>query len=252
MKNMTSKASVIAIALSSPAFAALYTSGHGDIGVGYEDEGSGFELHPHWHLGPNAVVDTNPVGNAPDGEEFDAGDITAEVASSLLISMPNDAALIAGTGVAAGGDLWRLPQSEIAGVPFLGIATEELGPADWTGDITFELGSVTSPTGSGNFSIWQTDGLGTPTFYFSTANEAGTANGDNTVDLAPGAHAHYNYGFSEAGDWDVELIISGTHVTDGLQTATETFSFNVVPEPTSALLGALGALSFVLRRNRRA
>lgn len=241
---------VVSVGVGSPAFAALYTSGHGDIGVGYEDEETPgtFELHPHWHLGSTAVVDGAPVGNAPDGEEFDAGDITAAVTTAN--TAPNNATFNDGTGVAAGATIWTLPQGSTPGVPFLGIATEELTPADWVGSITFELGAVTSPSGSGHFSLWQSDGLGGLSFFWSTNNELGTVNGDNTLLMAAGGHDHFNYGFSEQGTWDVEITVSGEHVDDGVVSTTETFSFSVVPEPTSALLCGLGALGFLARRRR--
>ncbi len=50
--------------------------------------------------------------------------------------------------------------------------------------------------------------------------------------------------------WEVELSVSGMLNGTDLLTDTETFSFQVgsVPEPSTALLGLLGALSLVRRR----
>lgn len=50
--------------------------------------------------------------------------------------------------------------------------------------------------------------------------------------------------------WQVELKVSGLLNGTDLLTDTETFSFQVgsVPEPSTALLGLLGALSLFRRR----
>ncbi len=236
------------LALSSPAFSALYSSGHGDVGIAYEDEGSGPEFFFHYHLASTATVDGMTVGNPPDGQEYEPSEITVNVAESTRVTMPNNTALNTGTGVAAGGDLWILPASQNVAVPFLGIATEELD-SDF-GDITFALGAVTSPSGTGNFSLWDIGSFGSPSFRFSTNDPSGTLNGDNTLIMGTGNHAHFNWGFSEAGTWNVEMTVSGTHVDDGFLSSTRNFTFAVVPEPTSALLLSLGSL--VLLRRRRA
>ncbi|MFP4156588.1 MAG: choice-of-anchor M domain-containing protein [Opitutales bacterium] len=226
------------------ANAQLWTSGHGDIGVALHDEGSGPEFHLHTHLHSGAVVDGSPL--AAD-EEYDAGSITINVPLITKTSAPSDPALTAGTGAASGEDLWVLPQNNPGSdpIPFLGIATEELEPADWSSDITFTLGTVTSPSGTGDFSIWQPDGVGGFDFSFSTEN------GSNTFDQAAGVHDHFNYGFTEAGTWQVEITASGTHLTEGSLTDTQTFSFNVVPEPSSfAALAGMAALGFAAARRR--
>lgn len=238
------------LALSSPAFSAVYSAGHGDIGIAYEDERSGPVFFFHYHLGSTATLDGSPVGNAPDGLEFEPSDITLLVPQSTMLTMPNNPTLNSGTGVAAGGSIWILPRDEASGVPFLGFATEELVQAEWTGGITFALGAVTSPSGSGNFSLWSPGSLGGFDFQFSTNNPSGTANGNNTFALSIPTHRHYDLGFSEVGTWDIEMTVSGTHVADGFQSSTRNFSFTVVPEPTSALLVSLGSL--VLLRRRRA
>ena len=233
--------------LISPSIAALYSADHGDIGIAYEDEGDGPEFFLHYHLGENAILDGSPVGNAPDGEEFEPGDITTVVPASTQATMGSTTVLNTGTGVADGSPIWILPQGDNPGVPFLGIAAEELDASLFPGGVTFSLGSVTSPSGSGHFSLWQQSGISTPEFFFST-NSPGDTTAGNELSMNSGAHDHFNYGFSEPGMWEVELTVSGTHSTEGLLTDTETFSFQVVPEPSTALLGALGALGLLRRR----
>jgi len=241
LKNiLTISTSIIGV---SAASALNFSSGHGDIGIAYEDEGSGPEFFFHYHLEASS--------NLGEGE-FEASDITTIVPASQLTAAPNNPTLNLMTGTTPGSDLWTLPQSEVGGVPFLGIATEELDPADFPGTVTFELDSVTSPSGLGDFSLWQADGLGGFDFFFSTANEAGTENGDNTRQASVGVHDHYNWGFTEPGLWTLEMTVSAVHVTDGLLSSTETFAFNVVPEPSSyAIIVGLGAMAISLVRRRQ-
>lgn len=234
-----------ALLLATSAQAQLWTVGHGDIGVALHDDGHGPEFHLHAHLHSGAVVDGTPL--AADAE-YDANAITINVPLLTKIVAPANTALTAGTGAATGADLWVLPQGNPGSdpIPFLGIATEELVPADWTTDITFTLGTVTSPSGSGDFSIWQPDGIGGFNFYFSTEN------GNNTLDQLAGVHDHFNYGFTEAGLWQIEITASGTHATEGPLADTQTFQFQVVPEPSAfAAISGVFALGFVLLRRLR-
>ncbi|HBR93604.1 MAG TPA: hypothetical protein DEA90_05505 [Opitutae bacterium] len=236
------------LALASTAQAVTWTEGHGDLGVALED-GTDFHFHVHLHTG--AIVDGVAL---TEDEEYDAGDIAINVALTQKISAPNNAALNAGTGAAEGDDLWALPQSNTPGVPFVGIASEELVISEWS-DITFTLGTVTSPSGNGDFSLWQGDGYGGSTFFFSTADASLTLNGNNTLIVGPGGHDHYNFGFTEAGTWLVEMTVSGTLDTLDFMSDTQTFTFNVVPEPSSyaAIAGMLAlACGIARRRTHRA
>jgi len=222
-----------------------WTSGHGDIGVALEDDGDGPEFHLHAHLHSGAVVDG--VALIAD-EEYDAGNIITTVPLLTKISAPNNPALTAGTGAATGANLWILPQSNPGAdpIPFLGLGTEELSSGDWSGDITFTFGTITSPSGSGDFSVWQS-GVGGPEFDFSTED------GTNSLSQGAGLHDHFNLGFTEAGMWTVELTAAGTHNTLGALSDTQTFQFNVVPEPSSysALLGLISLGLVCARRKSR-
>jgi surface-anchored protein len=227
--------------------AQLYTEGHADVGFGYEDEGGGFELHPHWHahndeVGEEAIVD----GSISPVEEYDAGDIIAVVPGSSASVAANNAAFNIGTGVAPGSTYWFLPQTGAGGTPFLGLGAGELTSTDWIGGtIDITLGAVNSPSGSGHFSLYQFDGAFN--FYMSTADV-----GSNTgVTLNAGDHDHYSWAFTETGTWLIDFTASGTHVSDGFQSATETFAFNVVPEPSAfTAISGIFAIGLVLLRRR--
>ena len=142
------------------------------------------------------------------------------------------------------------------GTPFVGHATEELTPADWTGNITLQIVEVASPSGSGTYSLF--NGLLGPFFTASVTDDPGgdivNASGD-TFTMAPGIHTHFNIGFTEPGHWKVTYQVSGTHNVDGLVSDTGTFEFKVVPEPMTVSLMAVGCAVLMvgaLRRRRAA
>lgn len=212
-----------------------YTSGHADIAV--KLDGSKLELHIH---ADGAVID----GTARFDEEFALDEVSITHSGSPVITRPEGTQWDF-TGAAQGEPLYVLPQTENTSLPFLGWATEEVGLAsDWTGGITFALVNVTGPA---HFSAWQTDGFGTITPWYSTADNTVS----NEVTLSIGTHAHANIGFTEIGLYEVTLKAFGTHTTHGELEDTATFTFEVIPEPASLALLAAGGL-LMLRRRRRA
>lgn len=235
-----------------------YTAGHADIAVAY-DAG---QLFLHYHFGSNAVVNGTPLST---DAEFDHGDATTIVPQSWSSgSQSSPFPRPAGSqwdfiGNAAGDPVWILPQTSVSGVPFLGIATDDLDPADWTGPITWSVTGLnyTGP-GNGQFSTRQ-QGLSNPTVFASTADGL-----PDSWTQGTGSHDHFFYGFTALGTYDVQFTASGTHATDGLRADTATFRFQVgpqavpeppqvVPEPSSlALLGSgVGAAALVRAWRRK-
>lgn len=196
---------------------STWTSGHGDIGVAYHDG----ELEVHLHLHEGAVVDGTML---EDDLEPDPATTLIAVSNAAIVTSTEE--LEAGTGVHEGENLWVLPATNRAGLPFLGLGAEELDPADWTGDIRLSLAGVSSPSGTGHFAVYQADGLGGYDFAMSTALGGITA--ADHADLSAGAHDHYAFSFSEEGVWKVTFVASGTHVTEGeLTSEPVTFTFVV-------------------------
>lgn len=217
-----------------------FTAGHGDIGVAYD---GGLELH--WHLGDGApaIVDGLPVND----QEYGPDEIKAVVPGVSNFNRPAGAAFNF-IGNAAGELTYYLPESETPGVPYLGLATEELSPGDWTTPITWTINSVTGSgvTAGGQFSIFQD--LSSPTVFASTFS--GLLNFNTPI----GGHTHFNYGFTQPGVYDVAFTVSGTHILDGPQLDSGTFRFDVtaVPEPTSIGGALVLAGTWVMRRRRPA
>ena len=219
--------------------AATLTSGHVDaIGIGYVS-GVGFE--PHSHASAGTVIDGSAL---LADEEYEPGDLTIQVAGTF--TRPSDT-VWAPTGVPSGESLGYLSEVEVPGEPFIGLGAEELTPADWSSAITIKLTGIITPPGA-YFSLWQTDTFGDPTFYMSTFEGDGTED-KYEMNLGLGDHEHFGWGFTKIGDYALTFDISGTHVTDGFQSATATYNFSVVPEPSAALMSILG-MALLARRRR--
>jgi surface-anchored protein len=244
MNNKTNVALLTLVGSSlllNSAGANMWTAGHGDLGVEYKGAG---ELEPHWHLGEDnetVVIDGVSQSFGPTGTEFEAGDLTAQTNKTEVRQV---GAAWDFTGAAAGDTYYVFPQTDDPAVPYLGFGTEELDPADWSTDITLTL---TGFSGPGDFSLYTVDGFGAPTEFIST-------NGGITgsVSQAADEHTHYNWAFSALGTYSLTFQADGTHAVDGAATGAETFTFSVVPEPSSAglLLGVTGLVFAFIRRRR--
>jgi len=231
--------------------ASIFEFGHGDVGVGYE--AGDFDLHVHIEGG---TVD----GVAYPDEEFEADDIIVRVPYTTWQHSSVNGGRPAGSqwnpiGVGAGSAYWFLPQSNTGtggaaalNAPFLGFATEELDASEWTGNLTFTLLGLNGP---GHFSLWS-DGF-SPTFFMSTVDGI---SGADSFSIAPETHQHYNLGFTQPGVYELLFQVSGMHNDDGFVVGSGTYTFVVqgstVPEPSSVMLGLMGALFLkTLRRARK-
>ncbi len=147
---------------------------------------------------------------------FPGGELPVTGGNSLLINVPNTTGQvrIAGdafgqTGVAVGETFWRLPNNATdataESAPWMNISADESSAGQFVGgQVSINITSVTSPSGSGTCSVYSspstfinafTEGVGqTVGPYFILTGEA---NGEN----------YNHFAFSEPGLWTVQLTI---------------------------------------------
>jgi len=224
-KTLLLPLAILAAALPAHALDTL-SIGHADVGIAF-DLGA-FDLHVH--------DEENDVEYAPNAVLLQVNPQAYE----LIPNNPNFAFL----GTVGVDYIWRLPAVENVDLLYLGIGSEEITSGTLDGDVfTFSLISVTGP---GNFTLYQ-DGV-TPTVIFNSGNGI---TGADSVTLPTGGHAHYNWTFSEAGTYEIAFKADG--LDGGVPvTETATYTFTVVPEPSTAIFGAIGVAALAFRRQRRA
>lgn len=233
-------AAVLLLATSASA-QAVYTAGHGDLGIEYEDG----EFHSHWHIGAGATVNGSALSQ---DTEYEPASLIGFLQGTSAVSNANVAAAL---GVSTGTTVFRTGIT--AYPPNIGFGLEELTPSDWQdGTITLAL---TSFSGPGEVALSQTVNTIGTFVCFSSVGDGVTANSNNTWDFGVGGHQHLDWFFSQAGYHELTFSWTGTHLTDGLVTGSGTFGFQVgaIPEPSAfALLAGVFSLGLVsLRRPRR-
>jgi surface-anchored protein len=256
-------AASVGTALATPAY---YLSGHGDMGVVFHAEGAG-ALELHYHLiGTGSNLPTDPqlysngvvaLGNYIGYEPGHPGAWPADgirTVVPLAAQRSNPSSDIQATlGISGTSSYWRLPNSNEAGVPYFGIATEELAEdtgAAWS-NITFTLKTVEGP---GNVSVWKVLPEGGLDVLWQSYQGISTS---DVFTLTNDEHAHYVWAFSEPGIYMLGIEAAGSRTFDStttqFTTGTEVFTFQVVPEPGSLMLagiGCLGAAGFTWLRKR--
>jgi len=142
-------------------------------------------------------------------------------------------------GVAAGEPIYILPSSGVpTTLPYLGISTEHPSIAGLD-EITFTLTGFSGPAGS-TFNLYTSS-----TNIFMTGTNSSTT---GSVTLEIGDHQHYNWAFSHLGIYDLTLSFEDdTNTFFG----SSTFRFEIIPEPSTAILLLGGCVLFSLHRRCR-
>jgi surface-anchored protein len=206
------------------------SSGHADIfEVEFEQVGAN---KPTLHLGVHT-----------DAGHFEPADVLLEVTNSAYSST---SLFLSSITTILGANAWILPTDlEVAdslGLIEAGVARTGFPDAVPVRPVTFTMVAAGSAN-PGNFALFNSSSA---IRLSATGSEVGTSSFSITT-----GHIHYNWGFSAPGTYTFDLKASYTDADFGvLESATETFTFNVIPEPSSGTLLLIGLVGWVAARKR--
>jgi len=228
MKLILLTLTTVALAIVSPAAAQIYT-GHWDISAHEHDGELELELHKHDVPSTPEVL----LQGATIAYNFGANDKV-----DVTVGYSNNLGL-----------LYVSPATEALAdsrsMPFIGFSAEEL-PASFTGtEVAFIMtGFSYTGLGTGKFYMFEDDNL----FFSSTTDLSNYG----VFSVNVGQHSHGEFGFSDAGLYNVTLVAVGEN-GEPVSGVPATFTFNVVPEPSSGalLLAGMAAVAGLRRRIRR-
>jgi surface-anchored protein len=203
------------------------SSGHADIfEVEYEKIGTD---KPTLHLGVHT-----------DAGHFEPADVLLEVKNSAFSST---SLFLSSITTILGANAWILPvdleQADILSLIEAGVAKAGFPDA---GPVTFTMVAA-GAANPGNFALFNSSSA---IRLSATGSEVGTSSFSITT-----GHIHYNWGFSAPGTYTFDLKASYEDADFGvLESAVETYTFNVIPEPSSGALLLIGLAGWVAARKR--
>jgi surface-anchored protein len=203
------------------------SSGHADI----------FEVE-YEKIGPDKP--TLHLGVHTDAGHFEPADVLLEVKNSAFSST---SLFLSSITTILGANAWILPvdleQADILSLIEAGVAKAGFPDA---GPVTFTMVAA-GAANPGNFALFNSSSA---IRLSATGSEVGT----NIFSITTG-HIHYNWGFSAPGTYTFDLKASYTDADFGvLESAVETYTFNVIPEPSSGALLLIGLAGWVAARKR--
>ncbi|MBE8517325.1 TIGR03773 family transporter-associated surface protein [Amycolatopsis sp. H6(2020)] len=127
-----------------------------------------------------------------------------------------------------GDRIWQIPQTQQAGVLWLGWNTEEIKSTEAVGDVTWRLDKVDGP---GALAVFEFDPFGKPVPAFDS--------GDGVPDsyaVRLGTHAHGNWTFTKQGVYHVTFTHTAKLASGAQSSDQQTVTFAVGPvDPKQAL-----------------
>jgi len=207
-----------------------------------------FEMQIDYALSPGTPdagwqfsVSYNTSGDfsTPNGTiRLDTDDTTIVALPETELALPASVSI---PGFATSGDtIWLLPQSNNPGQIFLGLRT--IIPAgifqssingnyfpNPQGNIIIELIGLsgTGADAGGHFAMWETNGIGTVEMHFNSTD--GFDANDKLEPVPIGAHSHYNWAFTEPGNYAATFRASARinpGQPDAFQDTQGTFDLN--------------------------
>jgi surface-anchored protein len=225
----------ITVEVSGTLVAGNSAVSSGPVTYSFIVEGVLTDQHTDIQVVYNAAAGTNALSliarDVTDGNiDYPTNKVLLIVAEAAKLTLP------AGTPFGNEGDsLWAIPQSQEAGLLYLGTSAEGISSGIFNGPLTLRLKSVTGP---GNFFLWQADQFGG--FNIQMNSSDGISDADFHTQLI-GSHEHFNWGFTTNGVYFVTLQVSGQRVGETTNTfsAPATFRFDVLPLPANAPAASL-------------
>jgi surface-anchored protein len=241
--------------------AAVLTTEHADIAVNFSASLFGSATNP-WRLTVRNEDARIEYGGRREATA-DEIQVVLDAVEASRVEVPNDMRYsFLGP---QGREVYILPQTQEPDMLYLGTSSEnKTTQLDWQGvgvasnllvrgtaSGTFQNNRVNlrlaSFSGPGDFFLYSTNTFGDPTLFYNTAN--GLSLADNRQ-MSPGNHTHFNWAFTEPGEYTLGLIASGTLLNGTYSESDLTeFHFNVVPEPSASALALLGT-GLLARRKR--
>ncbi|HCT77457.1 MAG TPA: hypothetical protein DGT23_12860 [Micromonosporaceae bacterium] len=148
----------------------------------------------------------------------DPADVILSVPAGAIVTVPNDSRFsFLGT---PGAQVWILPQSQKAGLLWLGWNTLGVPSGVLQGN-NLQL-KLTAVTGPDDFAVYTTGAFGAPTVIFDSGNGLPDS---KTVNV--NTHAHANWAFEAAGTYTVTFEVTGVR-TDGSAVSSGPIAYTFV------------------------
>jgi putative ABC transporter-associated repeat protein len=136
------------------------------------------------------------------------GQVVFHLKSAAATTVPSDAFSFLGP---VSTRIWQIPQTQKPDVVWLGWNTEEITPAQATGEVAWQLNEVSGP---GAMAIYELDPFGKPVVIFNSKDGL-----PDTYRVRLGTHAHGNWAFTAPGAYRLTFtqsvkLTSGATVSD--------------------------------------
>ena len=185
-------------------------------------------------VGTNAP--TIHLGVHTDTGHYEPADVLLEVGNAAYRSSDGFSADIT---TLLGANAWILPVDleQAANLGLLEAGVAKAGFPSPTDSVTFTMVGAGADN-PGNFALFNSSSA---IRLSATGSEVGTSGFSITT-----GHIHYNWGFSAPGTYTFDLKAT----FGALESAVETYTFNVIPEPSSGALLLIGLAGWVATRKR--